>query len=128
MPELVTILRDEFHTEYVGHTGEGFQFFITGLHNFLALFLFNDAGDLVEAQVDRLTEDNDYESLVQQRLDQVKPVEFDFIEIKPFAVEHYGIMMGLIPNKHDGGEWWVELYPGNHLAFHEPWDTGEYST
>nr|BFE57442.1 hypothetical protein GCM10020063_019680 [Dactylosporangium thailandense] len=29
----------------------------------------------------------------------------------------------------DGGDpWWVELEPGNYMAFSSPWDSGEYDT
>ena len=31
------------------------------------------------------------------------------------------------PESEDDG-WWVELQPGNYMAFHEPRDSGEYDT
>jgi hypothetical protein len=54
-------------------------------------------------------------------------VTFRDIKVKPFAVEYYGEMMGLIPSKCED-RWTVELLPGNFMAFWEPWDSGEYDT
>ncbi|MEU3456907.1 hypothetical protein ABZ671_25400 [Micromonospora sp. NPDC006766] len=55
---------------------------------------------------------------------------FGRIEVAPFAVERFGTTFGLIPQPPEDGDdfWWVELHPGNYMAFTAPWDSGEYDT
>jgi hypothetical protein len=66
----------------------------------------------------------------EARLAQLGPVTFGRIEVAPFAVERFGTTFGLIPRppeEEDDG-WWVELHPGNYMAFSEPSDEGGYDT
>ena len=64
--------------------------------------------------------------------DDLGRLEYGRIEVAPFEVERYGAKFGLIPRPPDDHEeddsWWVEVQPGNYMAFHEPWDSGEYDT
>jgi len=60
-PTLIAIDRDEFHTQHMGRTGAGQQFFLTtpfepGGERFLALYLFDATGKLLEAIIDRTTD------------------------------------------------------------------------
>lgn len=68
--------------------------------------------------------------LLDKRIAELGPVEYERIEVQPFAIERFGTTFGLVPrapeNEDEG--WWVELQPGNYMAFHEPWDSGEYDT
>jgi hypothetical protein len=50
--------------------------------------------------------------------------------VQSFAIERFGTTFGLVPRapeEEDDG-WWPELQPRNCMAFHEPWDSGEYDT
>ena len=151
-PELIRIEPDDYHAKYIGRSQDGLQFFLTSLFippslfvpfgissllyplgcEFLALFLFNNEGVLVESIVDklgpRLSLDVEHaRELRKQRLAKLGSVTHRDIQVKPFAVEHYGVMMGLIPSKFED-RWTVELLPGNFMAFWEPWDDGGYDT
>ncbi|GAA0255521.1 hypothetical protein GCM10010492_65480 [Saccharothrix mutabilis subsp. mutabilis] len=46
------------------------------------------------------------------------------------TVARIGTTFGLIarPGDEEDDSWWVELHPGNYMAFSEPWDSGEYDT
>jgi hypothetical protein len=68
--------------------------------------------------------------MFQDRLQELGDVTLGRIEVSPFAVERFGITFGLIARPSDDGDnpWWVELCPGNYMAFTEPWDSGEYDT
>jgi hypothetical protein len=70
------------------------------------------------------------ELLFELRLSELGDVEFGRIEIAPFQVERFGTTFGLIPRppEDEGDSWWVEMQPGNYMAFHEPFDSGEYDT
>lgn len=101
-------------------------------NEFLAIFLFSDIGNLVESRVDELGPRSSLNhelvaALFAQRLHELGNLTFHDIRVKPFAVEHFGTMMGLIPRKYDE-QWCVELHPGSFTAFNEPWDSGIYDT
>jgi hypothetical protein len=148
-PELVAIDPDQFFDESdlegIGHTADGRQFFLTtpfepawGIdrqgNEFLALFIFDAAGNLLEAKIDqfgpRATMDRDRrEALRVQYLQELGEVSCVRIEVKPFFVEKFGCAIGLIPRQdEEDGTWYVEMLPGNYMCFYEPWDGGGWDT
>lgn len=144
-PELVAINHDDYHAKHVGRTADGRQFFLTtpfgpahGSHKsseYFALFLFDAVGNLVDAKIDdfgpREKIDNDkYRRCYEQRLKELGEVTLDRIEVKPFSIERFGTTFGLVTHEPEGDVdiWWVELQPGNYMAFAEPCDSGEYDT
>ncbi|SFX76546.1 hypothetical protein OH786_35555 (plasmid) [Streptomyces atratus] len=144
-PTLIAINHDDYHAQHVGRTADERQFFLTtpfvpaiGAEvggEFVALFLFNAAGQLIDAVIDRFgpraTVDDDARREVYERLlRELGPVTFERIEVAPFAVERFGTTFGLVIREPDdeADEWAVELQPGDYMAFFEPWDSGEYDT
>lgn len=144
-PDIIAIGHDDYHAEHVGHTADGRQFFLTTPFEpsiggrpgseFVALYLFDVAGRLLEAIIDdfgpRVTmDDKKRRQVYEQRLKELGDVTFDRIEVAPFAVERFGTTFGLVlrePEEEDD-PWAVEAQPGNYMAFFEPWDSGEYDT
>lgn len=68
-PDLIAIEHDDYHAEHVGQTADGKQFFLTtpfvpsstgggggggGGGEYIALYLFDTAGNLLEARIDEL--------------------------------------------------------------------------
>ena len=99
------------------------------------MYLFDAAGKLLEAKIDafgpRATVDDEaLRRVYQQRLQELGEVDFDRIEVAPFAVERFGLTFGLVPREPEDDEdvWAVEIQPGNYMAFFEPWDEGDYDT
>ncbi len=144
-PSLIAIDHDDHHAEYVGHLRDGRQFFLTAPFEpaiagrqgceYLALFIFDSEGDLLEAQIDsygpRTSLDHGARQRCRdQRLSSLGDVSYDRIEIKPFAIERFGTVFGLVAREPEGEDdlWAVEMQPGNYMAFFEPWDSGEYDT
>jgi hypothetical protein len=144
-PPLIAIDHDDSYAEHVGRTADGRQFFITTPflpengddpgREFLAVYLFSREGKFLEARIDdvgtRRALDVDHaRDLRAKRLDELQPFEYGRIEVQPFQIERFGTTFGLVPrppeDEQDG--WWVEVLPGNYMAFHEPWDSGEYDT
>jgi hypothetical protein len=103
---------------------------------FVALFIFDADGTLVEARIDDLgsREDLDEQHAQQvfdQRLRELGEVEYGRIMVRPFQIARFDTTFGLIPHAPDYKDvdwWWVTLEPGNYMAFHEPWDSGIYDT
>ena len=144
-PELIAINHDDDHAEYVGRTPDGRQFFLTtpfvpastteAGREFVALFLFSNSGQFLEAHIDdfgaRVNLDYEkYTAQIEQRLGSLGAVEFGRIQISPFSIEKFGVTFGLVPrqNEEEPDEWIVELHPGNYMAFFEPWDSGDYDS
>ena len=144
-PERVAIEHDGYHAEHIGRTDDGRQFFLTtpfepALDNcegseFVALFLFDDEGCLLEAKIDdfgpRASCDNKKRRhCYETRLQELGRVSFERIEVRPFAVERFGTTFGLILREPEDEDdiWAVEMHPGNYMAFFQPWDSGEYET
>jgi hypothetical protein len=144
-PTLIAIDHDDYHASRIGHTQNGLQFFVTtpfvpvlgnqSGREFLAVFLFDKDGNFLEARIDdlgpRVMLDQDRaRKLLAQRMSELGQFRFERIQVKPFQIERFGVTFGLVPRppEDDGDSWWVELQPGNYMAFHEPWDSGEYDT
>ena len=146
-PGLVAIDHDDHHARHVGRTADGRQFFLTTPFNpasgvgagdggeFVALYLFDAAGGLIEARVDAFgpraaTDVEERRRVYRRRLDGLGDVRFGRIEVAPFAVERFGTTFGLVPvaPEGEGDSWTVEAQPGNYMAFSEPWDKGWYET
>lgn len=142
-PNRILIKYDDDHAKDIGCTQAGQQFFLTTPFiaagkepgcEFLARFLFDSEGNLEEATIDNLGPRDelrmeDAHQLYRQRIAELGKVVLKNILIKPFSVERFGTTFGLIPRppEEENGPWWVELHPGNYMAFTAPWD-GEYYT
>ena len=144
-PTLIAIDHDDYHASHVGHLSDGRQFFATSPfvpaiggtagREFVAVYLFDKRGQFLEARIDDMgtraeLDEQRGRAMFERRLAELGPVEYDRIEVQPFEVERFGTTFGLVPRppKEDDDDWWVELLPGNYMAFHEPWDSGEYDT
>ena len=144
-PEFLAVNRDDYHAKHVGRTANGRQFFLTtpfvpempgqAGNEFVALFLFDRRGKLIEAKIDqfgprRTMDEEKRRAVYEARLRELGKVRFQRIEVEPFCVKRFRTRFGLIPRppEEEGEEWAVEFHPGNVMAFYEPWDSGEYDT
>jgi hypothetical protein len=146
-PALIAIDRDDQCARHVGRMLDGRQFFITAPfvpaldgegREFIALYLFDQQGNLLEARIDDLGPRAQVDraranQLYKNRLIEIDRVKLGRIVVRPFEVERFGVTFGLVPRPpedpdDEGDGWWVEAQPGNYMAFHEPWDSGEYDT
>jgi len=144
VPDKFLIGHDEYHAKHIGRTADGNQFFLTTPFipvrdespgcEFIALFVFDPNGKLIEAKIDRLgpraaVDKDEARRLYNERLKSLSNVEFCVIEIAPFKVTRFDTEFGLIPREPEDAEdeLLIELHPGNYMAFYHPWD-GKYDT
>ncbi len=145
LPARIRIEHDDHHARYVGRTGAGLQYFLTtpfvpalsdAGREFIAVYLFDEDGVLVEARIDDLgpRAQLDREAarrLEARRLADLGTVTLEAIEVAPFELERFGTRFGLIPQApaedDDDPQWSIVVEPGNYMAFYPPWD-GEYDT
>lgn len=144
-PKLIALDHDDYHAEYVGHTNDGKQFFLTTPFvpatgsepgcEFIALYVFDKSGNLETATIDNLgpRETMNQESRVARRDEMLRSlgeVKNKRIKIVPFTFERFGVEFGFIPQppEEDGDDWCVIVEPGNVMCFWPPWSSGEYDT
>ncbi|HET6249024.1 MAG TPA: hypothetical protein VFE47_15105 [Tepidisphaeraceae bacterium] len=142
-PVLIALDPDESHAKYVGRTFDGRQFFVATHadpqclihgHVFVAVYLFNSAGKLLEARIDDLGTDSKVNAMVwanaaEQRYRELGWTYIQRIAMQPFHVERFGLAFGLIAFQRDkSDDWMAEIRPGNPMAFFPPWDSGLYDT
>jgi hypothetical protein len=144
-PALIAIDPDGLCAQYVGKTADGRQFFLTnpfepaiGNHpgcEFIALYLFDHRGALVDAAIDELGPRNQLGpsqilNMQAERLASLGAFSLERIQVAPFTIKKYGTEFGLLarePEEEDD-DWVVEASPGSYMTFFEPWDSGEYDT
>jgi len=143
-PELIAIDHDDYSAQYIGRTVDGRQFILTTPFEparngpgaeFLALYVFDAAGQLLDATIENLgpRATMDEERRVQLRdqwLTELGDVSYERVEVAPFSVKRFGTEFGLILREPEDEEdvWAVEMQPGNYMAFFDPWDSGDYDT
>ena len=144
-PELIAIELDDHYANHVGQMKDGTQFFLTTPfvppsetdpgQDFAALFLFEKDGRFREARIDAFgprsnSDEARWDAIYKQRIAELGEFKYGRIEVRPFQIERFGLVFGLIPRPplDEQDVWWVELEPGNYMAFCEPWDSGEYDT
>ena len=150
-PKLIRINHDDYRAKYIGRTADKRQFFLTNPfipklgdnagREFLALYIFDAKGDLLEAKVNDLGEREsnilpgqklDIETageLIKKLLAELGKFTFRDIKIAPFRIERFGTEFGLFawaPEEPDD-DWYVTVEPGDYMCFYPPWD-GDYDT
>jgi hypothetical protein len=146
-PKLVALDHDDYAAEFVGRTADGRQFFLTTPfipaflergnpgREFLALYVFDDAGALLSATIDdcgpRAT--LDHPARVRRReelLASLGELKYGRVQVAPFRIERFGVEFGFItqPPEESGESWSVIVEPGNYMCFWPPWLSGKYDT
>jgi hypothetical protein len=144
-PKTVTLAHDDYTARYVGRTADGRQFFLTNPfvpairgnpgREFLALYLFDKGGVLLDAQIEDLgTRAELNEDAARARraalLESLGLVKYGKIKVAPFKVKRFGVEFGFIPQppEEPGEDWSVIVEPGNYMCFWPPWTSGDYDT
>jgi hypothetical protein len=142
-PKAVVLDHDDYSAQYVGRTKDGQQFFLTTPfvaagdkgREFIALYVFDKAGNLQSATIDdlgpRATMD---EAAREARRDaliaSLGQVKYQRIKVAPFRIEMFGVVFGFIPQapEEPDEDWCVIVEPGDYMCFWPPWTSGDYDT
>lgn len=146
-PDTVAINHDDYHASCIGHLADGRQFFLTqpfdplpdlsDVAEFLALYVFDRAGALLEARIEDLGMRSSLDAarcagLKGKWLAELGQLSYGRIEIAPFSVERYGRRFGLIAcdldDLEDENDLSFSMLPGDVMAFYAPFDSGDYDT
>jgi hypothetical protein len=139
-PKTITLINDDYSAQYVGRTKDGRQFFLTtpfvpGRREFIALYIFDKAGNLQSATIDDLGPRSRMDDAVRANrrdalIASLGPVKYQRIKVAPFRVEMFAVEFGLLPQppEEPGEDWSVICEPGNYMCFWPPWTSGDYDT
>ncbi len=144
-PAFIALNQDDALAKYLGKTTAGRQFFLTKPfvppaadnpgREFLALYLFDTEGTLVEARIEDLGSRDQVDveqarSLRASMLGSLGAYKPGRILIAPFSVEKFGVQFGFVAHapKRPTDDWQVSAEPGHYMVFRPPWDSGEYSS
>lgn len=139
-PALIALDPDEHHARYVGRAPDGRQFFLStpfvpGQNDYLALYVFDEDGALLQATVEDLgprhsLEECELAKRQAKLLATLGEVTTEGIEVAPFSIERSGVRFGFILHQpeEEGDDYSVTVEPGSYMCFWPPWDSGEYDT
>jgi hypothetical protein len=146
-PKTVILNHDNYSSEYVGRTKDGRQFFLTTPfvpaeqvatstgREFIALYVFDKAGQLQSATIDDLGPRATMDEAVRLArrdalLVSLGEVKYQRIKVAPFRIEMFGVEFGFLPQppEEPDEDWSVIVEPGNYMCFWPPWTSGDYDT
>jgi hypothetical protein len=142
-PERFTIVPDDYHVPYAGTAEDGRKFFLSeelfdGDSAYVGVFLWNADGTFDEVRVDTLDRPDTLppgqagqagaEDLVDTRLAELGDYVLEPIEVEPFTLDVDGVTFGWKVDKYDDGTYFINIVPGDFIAYYEPWDGLGYDT
>ena len=141
-PERFTIVPDDYHVPYAGTAEDGRRFFLSDelfdhRSTYVGLFLWKADGSFDEVRVDSVERPDGVppgqaapsgaDELVEARLAQLGEYTLEPIEVEPFTEEVDGVTFGWKLGRYDGTPF-INVEPGDFIAYYEPWDGLEYDT
>lgn len=141
-PERFTIAPDDYHVPFAGTAEDGRKFFLSqelfAEDSYVGLFLWYPDGTFDEVRVDPVPRPDALppgqagpagaDELVAARLAELGDYVLEEIEVEPFIEQVDGVDFGWRLGQYDGGDYFINIEPGNFIAYYDPWDGLEYDT
>lgn len=142
-PERFTIVPDDHHVPYAGTAEDGRKFFLSeelfsSESGYVGLFLWNADGTFDEVRVDDVSRPTGLppgqaapagaDALVDARLAELGKYVLEPIEVEPFTEKIDGVTFGWKVGQYDDSSYYINIEPGNFIAYYEPWDGLGYDT
>ena len=144
-PERFTIVPDDYHVPYAGTAEDGRRFFLSEElfspvrgSAYVGLFLWEADGTFDEVRVDRVSRPGGLPpgqagpagaaDLVDARLAELGDYVLQPIEVEPFLEKVDGVRFGWKVGQYDDGSYYINIEPGDFIAYYAPWDGLGYDT
>ena len=142
-PSRFTIVPDDYHVPYAGTAADGRKFFLSeelfkGDTAFIGLFLWHSDGTFDEVKVSPVPRPEDApigqavpaasQDMVDARLRELGDFELEPITVEPFTTNVDGVRFGWHVGRYDDGSYFINVVPGDFIAYYAPWDGLEYDT
>lgn len=143
-PERFTIVPDDYHVPYAGTAEDGRKFFLSdelfqpGGSAYVGLFLWRADGTFDEVLVEEVSRPEGLppgqagragaKALVNARLAELGDYVLEPIEVAPFTEKVKGVTFGWKVGRHEDSSYYINIEPGNFIAYYAPWDGLGYDT
>lgn len=143
-PERFRIVPDDYHVPYAGTAEDGRRFFLSEElfdyrrdSSYVGLYLWNADGTFDEVRVDPVARPEGLppgqaapagaDELVAARLAELGDYVLEPIDVEPFLTKVDGVRFGWKVGGR-GADQWINIEPGDFIAYYAPWDGLEYDT
>ena len=141
-PSSFTIVPDDYDVPYAGTAEDGRKFFLSdelfhGDTAFVGLFLWHADGTFDEVRVSAVARPEDApigqavpapQEMVDARLLELGNYKLEPITVEPFVTKVDGVRFGWHVGRYDDGTYYINIVPGDFIAYYAPWDGLEYDT
>jgi hypothetical protein len=142
-PERFTIVPDDYHVPYAGTAGDGRKFFLSEElfaddSAYVGVFLWHADGTFDEVRVDAVAQPRGLppgqagpagaERLIAARLAELGDYVLEPIEVEPFTQDVDGTTFGWNVDRYEDGTYFINIEPGDFIAYYAPWDGLGYDT
>lgn len=145
MVQKLRLIPDRYHLSDVGQLIDGNHYWIDiqlnsegdDTRDFVAVYIFDTDGVKIEHEIIDLglrsaPNATSAKKAVEQQRQRIGIKKRKDFWVRPFSVEAYGLVFGLIVREREPGELEgfqaVDAMPGWTLMFYPPWDDGLYDT
>lgn len=143
-PDTFRIVPDDYHVPWAGTTEDGRKFFLSrelfepGGSSYVGLFLWKPDGSFDELRVDEVDRPRGVppaqaaaagsKQLVRARLAELGDYTLEPIRVQPFTRRVDGVTFGWHVGQYDDGSYYINIEPGDFIAYYAPWDGHGYDT
>ncbi len=143
-PERFTIVPDDYHVPYAGTAEDGRKFFLSeelfspAGTAYVGLFLWKADGTFEEVRADKVSRRKGLPpgqagpagaaTVLDARLAELGDYVLEPITVEPFTETVDGVTFGWKVGQDDDGTYYINIEPGNFIAYYKPWDGLEYDT
>ncbi|MGH3348993.1 MAG: hypothetical protein ACRDO4_18590 [Nocardioides sp.] len=143
-PERFTIRPDDYHVPYAGTAEDGRRFFLSqelfepGGSAYVGLFLWRADGTFDEVRVDEVSGPDGVppgqaapagaRALIRAQFAELGDYTLEPIEVEPFTEEIDGVTFGWKVGRYEDGSYYINIEPGDFIAYYARWDGLGYDT
>lgn len=144
VPSRFTIRPDDYHVPYAGTAEDGRRFFLSqelfvpGGAAYVGLFLWHHDGSFDRVEVVEVRRPRGLppgqagaagsQHLVDRTLAELGDYRLEPVDVEPFLTTVDGVRFGWQAGHYDDGTAYLNIEPGDFIAYYAPWDGRDYDT